>query len=523
MLALVAAAILEQSPFNFDYGKFADEYMSSYANAQRFSGQVLVAANDTIVFRKAYGFADWEKRLPMTLDTPCVIFSISKQFTAAAVLLLQERGRLKVDDRIRKYMPDLPAEWDAVTVHHLLTHTSGIDRMEILNFDKRKPTDKFRLKTVPGKIFEYNNFGYVLLAKLVGRVSGRPFEAFMKENVFEPLGMKHSGLGGYSAKARNMARGHVFLGGHNRVCEQDLKVIEGAGSVHSTADDMLRWSRALDHPGFLKAESLTAMFTPSIETGYGTSYGYGWFTNPKQDLWQHSGGGAGFSAFIRRHTNKNLRVILLSNLGSGNSDLPFEGLETLATGENAHGYEGPTLEEAARYTGGYHLPNGERLVVRMKDGDLSISKGNGKQHVLEFDQGRTFYSEEKPYTFIEQSGGFALRVGSEVAKKEVLTAELAKKWAGIYRCPGEDDRVFVANGSQLALAFKQDSQNMVRAHPNAVSLTYLGDNRFHLIGLGSDLLFRQRPNGDRVSTDDSPQAIAQVFIAKKASRPSGGR
>src|ERR1700680_80387 len=178
-----------------------DQIMQSYASAKTFMGTVLVARGGEILLGKGYGMANLEWDIPNAPSTKFRLGSVTKQFTAASILLLEERGKLKVEDPVKKYMPDAPAGWDKVTIRHLLTHTSGIPsftgfpeyrKIEPFETTPEKEVALFRdkpLEFAPGEKWNYSNSGYVLLGYLIERISGQPYEKFVQENIFTPLGM----------------------------------------------------------------------------------------------------------------------------------------------------------------------------------------------------------------------------------------------------------------------------------------------------------------------------------------------
>ncbi len=178
-----------------------EQLVQSYVAAKQFMGSVLVAKGDQMIFSKSYGFANVEWQVPNSPESKFRLGSVTKQFTAACILMLEERGKLKIDDSIKKYMPDAPATWDKITFFHLLTHTSGIPSFtgfpdyastEALATTPEKLVARFRDKPLefqPGEKWNYSNSGYVLLGYLIEKISGEPYSQFVQENIFTPLGM----------------------------------------------------------------------------------------------------------------------------------------------------------------------------------------------------------------------------------------------------------------------------------------------------------------------------------------------
>ena len=223
--------------------------MNEAATAQtagdKFMGSVLVAKDSAIVFEQSYGWANLEWKVPNTPTTKFRLGSVTKQFTAAAILLLEERGKLKLGDPVAKFIPEAPAAWEKVTLYHLLTHTSGVPSftnfpdyptLKLAPLDPAKALERLRdlpLEFVPGEKFRYSNSGYVLLGYIVERVSGQSYEAFLRENILKPLGMDDSGCDSNTAVIPQRASGYV--GGPQGLTNApyiDMHVPGGAGALY---------------------------------------------------------------------------------------------------------------------------------------------------------------------------------------------------------------------------------------------------------------------------------------------------
>ncbi len=260
-------------------GRGIDTYISSFGRnwgeAYAFSGYVAVARDGKVVFGKGYGWADREKSRVPDADTVFRIASVSKPFTAIGILQLQEKGLLNVDDPIRKYLPELPAMADGVTIRHCLTHSSGLppfpgDVALAAETGAPHPFASFRgykdqkLQARPGERFEYDNAGFIVLAALLERVSGQSFEAYMQEHVFRPAGMLHTTTVS-TPPPPNMAVPYD-------VDERDAVsaspplpadfVLFGCGAVRSTAKDLVAFGRALDGTTLLNESSMRQMVAP---------------------------------------------------------------------------------------------------------------------------------------------------------------------------------------------------------------------------------------------------------------------
>jgi CubicO group peptidase (beta-lactamase class C family) len=294
-------------------------------------GSVLVAVHGKILFEKGYSFADEEWGIQNTPTTRFRIASLTKQFTAACVLLLQERHLLSVNDPVSKYIQDLPAAWQPITLHELLTHTSGIpnyaEMQEVektLNRTGASPRQLVDLAASrplefkPGTQLKYTNTGYVLLGLVIEKVSGLAYGDFLTRNIFHPLGMKDSGYDDPSIILPRRASGYMRHDGKITNADYiDMSIPYAAGSIYSTVEDMLRWSEALAHGQLLSKSSSDAMFALYPEASLqGQHYGYGVVLARRfgKDLQYHGGGVKGFESVIQRYPKEDVCIVVLENL-----------------------------------------------------------------------------------------------------------------------------------------------------------------------------------------------------------------
>src|SRR5215831_8992385 len=246
-----------------------EQVVQSFVKDKQFMGSVLVARGQTILLDKGYGFANLEWNIPNSPTTKFRLGSITKQFTSASILLLEERGKLKVDDPVKKYMPDAPVAWDKVTIYNLLTHTSGIPSFtgfpdyvstEAIPTTPEKLVARFRdqpLEFQPGEKWNYSNSGYVLLGYLIEKISGQPYDKFEQENIFNPLGMKDSGYDSNSAVILRRASGYSpGPSGPVNAGYIDMSIPLSAGGLYSTTEDLLRWEQGLFGGKLLSPASL---------------------------------------------------------------------------------------------------------------------------------------------------------------------------------------------------------------------------------------------------------------------------
>ena len=303
-----------------------------------FMGGILVAKGDQVLFRRVQGPADAAARRPLALDTEFRLASVSKQFTAVAILKLQDQGKLSVDDPICKWIQPCPAAWAPLRISHLLNHTSGIpDLMARPAWGLRRvtPTNlaeltedskRYGLQFEPGSKIRYNNAGFNLAAAIVEKASGMPFEAYLRTTLFEPLGMTRTGLGDTADIAVGYAN---FPSGLAAQTQPNVSVVTGAGALYSTLDDMLVWQRALHGGKVLKPTSYAQMIadhapadTPDERGRPHRAWGYGIFTNrlghqvtPSFDAVQiyHTGSWSGFRNLVLYQPDQKITVIVLSN------------------------------------------------------------------------------------------------------------------------------------------------------------------------------------------------------------------
>ncbi len=235
-----------------------EQVIQSYVTAKQFMGSVLVSRNGQILLDKGYGYANLEWLVPNSPQAKFRLGSITKQFTAASILLLEERGKLKTDDLVKKYMPDAPPAWDKITIYNLLTHTSGIPNFtsfpdyhssEATPTTPEKLVARFRDKPLdfaPGEKWSYSNSGYVLLGYLLEKITGESYKNFVQQNIFGPLGMSDSGYDSNSAVILHRAYGYSpGPNGPEDAGYIDMSVPFSAGSLYSTTHDLLRWEQGL--------------------------------------------------------------------------------------------------------------------------------------------------------------------------------------------------------------------------------------------------------------------------------------
>jgi CubicO group peptidase (beta-lactamase class C family) len=325
---LLAKGAKDQPVPNADV--IVDNFYSSLKGKEMPGIAVLVAKDEKVLYRKAFGYADTKNKILAIPETKFRIGSVTKQFTAAAILKLQENNLLSVDDKLSKFIPDFP-RGDEVTIHQLLTHISGIhsytgnndflDKVtktitpdSLVNAIKKDPYD-FN----PGERMLYNNSGYFILGYIIAKVSGKPYDVYLKETFFDPLHMDNTGVHHAGIKLEHEAKG--YANNNNRYEEAlnwDMSWAGGAGAIYSTVDDLLKWNQALYGGKVLNEKSMKQALTPAIlKNGNAPSmkYGYGLGLNTYrgEEIIGHSGGLHGFITQLSYYPEEKLTVVMFSN------------------------------------------------------------------------------------------------------------------------------------------------------------------------------------------------------------------
>ncbi|WP_336487473.1 serine hydrolase [Methylobacterium nigriterrae] len=408
LLALAALApIAARAQARADLASRAEALLKPYLDAGLFSGAILMAHRGRPVFRRAYGLANREWGVANTPETRFRVGSITKQFTAAAILKLAEAGKLNLDDPIRRFYPEAPGTWERVTIRMLLNHSSGIPsytnlpdyyaRIQRLEMTPREivalTADK-PLLFEPGKGFDYDNTGYILLGLAVEAASGLPYERYLREAIFEPLGLKDTGYDDATAILPRRAAGYRHANGRWRNALPIASSIPyAAGAHYSTVDDLLAWDRALFSGRVISDLSRRAMFA---DAGYG--YGFGWFLGQSHGhrLWSHGGGINGFLTIKDNYPDDDLIVLVLANTETA-------PVQTMARELAALWFRIPdpaneiVLEPEImdRYAGRYRLGPG-RVLTLAREGDHLTAQVTGEPALPFAPEGdRTFLSKAR--------------------------------------------------------------------------------------------------------------------------------
>lgn len=321
-LAAAAAPVRLESRFSGQ----ADALIKDYVRSELFTGTVLVASDGKPIFRKAYGAANRAWTIPNTADTRYRIGSITKPFTATAILQLTEEDKLELDDPIRKYLPDLPPNWGQASIRQLLSHTSGIpSHTSLEDFDaklrpvRHTPQELIDLlKDLPlnyehGTKFRYNNMGYVLLGRIIESVTGMRYRDYLEHKLLEPLKLHNSGYDDGRAVVSQLAQD--YTDGASGVVKGrffNMSNAYAAGAMYSTVDDLLAWQQMLVKGKVLSQLSLKAMFSDG-----GHRYGLGWCVRDSlsRKLVEHGGNVGGYSSLLAYYPDDQLTIVVLGNYG----------------------------------------------------------------------------------------------------------------------------------------------------------------------------------------------------------------
>jgi len=393
-----------------DEARWADALVRAYADAGRFSGSVLVARGGKPVFERSYGLANREWETPASADTRYRIGSITKQFTAVAILQLAEAGKLRLDDPVSEHYPDATPAWAGVTIRHLLTHTSGIPSHpsfrgafagdarrdwtpdQIVALSRDKP-----LTFPPGARFAYNNTGYDILGAIIERKSGQSYAAYLDQHVVGRAGLTQTRCEMTDDLVPRRAAGHVVSQGRVRNAPYvSPTLFYAAGCIVATTGDLVAWDRALHGGRVVGAASLAEMFRDQ-----GFHYGFGEFIQLDHGhrLWSHGGGLPGFASALNHYPDDGLTVVVLANVDQADAGRIANQLGRLYVQPDlAHGPQGRARpDELAAYPGRYRWTAAATIVVSAADGRLYAGLAGQPPVALVREMGRTFFMPGLPF------------------------------------------------------------------------------------------------------------------------------
>ena len=392
--------------------KAADRIASEDIDKKKVASYAVGVLKDgRLILARGYGLADLENDVPATAETVYRLGSITKQFTAMAILQLAEQGKLSVDDELTKFLPDYPLAGHKVTVHQLLNHTSGIRSYTSLkDFFKRARGDFSHdellalFKNEPfdfdsGTKWSYNNSGYYLLGLIIEKASGQSYEKYLDEHIFRPVGMRATRYGHLRPLIRHRAMGYKPSGG-NLINDDPISMDApgAAGALVSTVLDLLKWSQALEAGDLLSSASYEAMYrATTLADAKKQPYGYGWGLGQlgTHRKLSHGGGINGFSTMIARYPDERLAVIVLANTAGADAGGVERRIAKFVLGvEDKPILDLPTdAELLERFVGKYQLTEG-KVEITIHDGKLCVTPQGQARDTLKYQGDQTFVSSK---------------------------------------------------------------------------------------------------------------------------------
>jgi CubicO group peptidase (beta-lactamase class C family) len=451
----------------------------------------LIAKAGKPIYRKAFGLADLENNVAMTPNHVFEIGSITKQFTAVCILMLMEQGKLSLEDPVTKYIENYPMHGHTITIHHLLTHTSGIKSytgmerwnktwrndmtlMEMVDFFKNEPMD-----FTPGEKWSYNNSAYFMLGYIIEKASGTPYPEFLEKNIFGPLAMKNSYYGSQTKIIKNRAQGYQKGDSYMRAEYISHTQPYAAGSIMSTIDDLLTWNLAIQSNKLVKKETIQKAFTNhKLNNGKPINYGYGWFLNEINGSLtiEHGGGIFGYTTNAIYLPKEDVFVAVFSNCSCNPPGEVSTRMAAVAIGKP---FQEPVakikLDEpyAKSLTGVYDFEDGTSRVITYENGQL-YSQRIGSQKIRIFPQDKLNFNFERSLSvlqFVADKSGIRelifkdrIRVSRGLKTNKpipslveiALSADILKKYEGIYELqPNFSITITLENGRLMSQATGQ--------------------------------------------------------------------
>ena len=407
-----------------DLSSQIDTYLASVYSSNEPGVSILVAKNGKSIYRKAFGKANLELDVPLKSENIFEIGSITKQFTAVSILMLEEQGKLNLTDEITKFIPDYPTHNKTITIHHLLNHTSGIKSYTSMSSfiskarTDMKPTeliDVFKNEPMdfdPGEKFLYNNSGYILLGYIIEVITGDTYENFIENNIFKRIGMTSSFYGSKKELILNRASGYQKQSNYVNADYLSMSLPYAAGSIMSTVDDLLKWQNAISANTFISRISLEKAINGSVlNNGEKIPYGYGWFKgiiNGSTAI-AHSGGIFGYTTNGIYLPKEDIYVIALSNCNCKNVSFVAKKIAAMAIGKPY-----PEIKDAIslskdklqKWVGTYEFDNNTIRYISLEDGQLNSLRENSKYKIYPITDSYFIFEDVTiSYQFSLQSNG----------------------------------------------------------------------------------------------------------------------
>jgi CubicO group peptidase (beta-lactamase class C family) len=467
-----------------------DQLLSKQFNANESGATALVARKGQIIYKKAFGMANMELNVPMQADNVFRIGSITKQFTAVAILQLAEQGKLNLQDDITRFLPDYPTQGAKITIEHLLTHTSGIQNYTNIkdtisrstaDFTPAKMVDYFKglqLRFAPGSRWEYSNSGYFILGYIIEKVSGQPYASYLEEHFFKPIGMTNSRYGSDLQLVKNRVDGYTKGDkGFENSPYISMTQPYAAGAIQSTVEDLFKWQQAVHSGKLLKKESLEKALTRyKLTDGSTTSYGYGWrlgnlYESPT--IW-HGGLINGFITMAMYLPKEDIFVAVFSNCECNSPEGTTSKLAALAMGRPLE-YKAITLaaSDLNNYTGVYENEAKQQRIITAAESGLFVQANRGPKSLVKPYQKDKFYNDKdamQTIAFIRNAKGNIEKLitesmrGNEVwirTDKPIPSADgikvdeqLLEKYVGQYQVTPEFTFQITKEGGKLFLQAK---------------------------------------------------------------------
>ena len=396
---------------------YFDEILSDQYKADEPGATVLISRKGEVIYKKAFGMANLELKVPMQLDNVFWIASIGKQFTAVSILQLIEKGKLNLQDEITRFIPDYPTRGNKITIEHLLTHTSGIHNYsgmedpekifandcttnEVIDFFKNLP-----MRFAPGTKWEYSNSGYFLLGYIIEKITGKPYSEYLNENIFKPLGMANSHFANNKGITKNRVGAYSFGdNGYENSRFLNITHIYSAGAIQSTVEDFYKWHQAVHSYKLVNKETLDKAFTRyRLTDGKYTDYGYGWklgYVYESPSIW-HGGAIEGYGAMEIYLPKEDVFVVVFTNCDCNYPKDIATKLAAIAAGKAFEYKELPISSSSLpEYAGVYENEKGQLRAISVSENKLYSQVGrNPKFNIKAFQKDHFFF--EDPMVTIE--------------------------------------------------------------------------------------------------------------------------
>ncbi|GMQ31500.1 serine hydrolase [Algoriphagus confluentis] len=397
-LFLLIGLIIAQITFGQNQVQKIDSLLNPLFKNGQINGNFLIAEKGKVIYKRSFGLANEETKQPLNEKSIFEIASVTKQFTATAIMILNEEDKLNLDDDISKFFPEL-IFYKGITIRHLLNHTSGLpDYMELLekNFDKSKIETNNDIITffaqkqpkvvfVPSSKYEYSNTGYIFLASIIEKVSSETYDGFLQKNIFKPLKMNNTFV--YKRRSEpkkidNYAYGYVYSDSLKQYILPDyleetkfvnwLDGVVGDGGINSTINDLLKWDRALYTNKLLSKAAMIEMFSiTSLKDNTQIEYGYGWQIENHNEFGKivyHGGGWPGYSTFFARHLTDDKTIIILQN--HDNITLPVHSIRNILYRKDEAMNIISSADQLQKFVGAYEIQPGFIIEVEKLNNQL---------------------------------------------------------------------------------------------------------------------------------------------------------